>query len=340
MTRSVRWTLAAAIAIVVSLVGGVGFQAGSAAPLEATWSIYNRANTTPFVVGTPGGSGGYEIVSFAAAGPTDALDTYVYAGPDLVPPMPPLVTCAATMQPATVELNVGNGYPYAGCVYFLGVSNTGSNPIRVDLGSLEANATATCNVSGCQRSDIDIVAGGRTAAEVGQFCSGPATLTGPGLRYTIAPGDTFVCPLFVVVLQPAKENATYRIEIVPPDLDDENQEFETPTPTATEGPRPTATQSTGTSGSRPSIVSTPTPTVVPAKPAEPTATPTPAPSPTPMSTAAGARTPGANATPLAPSTGSGVLVQRGGGHTVSPLIVIAGGLLAIWLVLAWPDRRR
>ena len=328
MSRSVRWPLAAAIAIVVSLVGGVRFQEGSAAPLEATWSLYSRANSTPFIVGAPGGTGGYEIVSFAAAGPSDALETYVYGGPDLSPPMPALVTCAATMQPTTVELTVGNGYPYAGCVYFLGVSNTGSNPIRVDLGSLEANATVVCNVSGCGRGDIDIVAGGRTAAEIGQLCSGPATLTGPNLRYVIAPGDTFVCPLFIVVLQPAKENATYRIEIVPPPLDNENQELETPTAT------PTST-TPGKTTDRSNTFSTPTPTLTPTKP-----TPTPTPSPTPISTAAGERTPGAIATPVAPSTGSGVLVQRAGGNPVSPILVIAGGLLVIWLVLAWPERRR
>lgn len=329
MSRSVRWPLAAAIAIVVSLVGGVRIQQGSAAPLEATWSLYSRANATPFVVGAPGGSGGYEIVSFAAAGPSDALETYVYGGPDLSPPMPALVTCAATMQPTTVQLDVGNGYPYAGCVYFLGVSNTGSNPIRVDLGSLEANATVSCNVSGCGRGDIDVVAGGRTAAEIGQLCSGPATLTGPNLRYVIAPGDTFVCPLFIVVLQPAKENATYRIQIVPPPLDDQNQELETPTPTLP-----------GKTTDRPSTLSTPTPTFTPTTPVDPTATPTPTPTPTPFSTAAGEKTPGANATPIAPSTGSGVLVQRSGERSISPVIVIAGGLLALWLVLAWPERRR
>ena len=99
----------------------------SAASLEATWSLFERADALSFVPGTTATSAGYEIVSFAAVGPSAGLSTYQYGGADLVPPQPPIVTCSATVEPTDLALLVDNAYPYAGCVFFVGVENTGTS---------------------------------------------------------------------------------------------------------------------------------------------------------------------------------------------------------------------
>ncbi|MBK9612503.1 hypothetical protein [Candidatus Amarobacter glycogenicus] len=70
--------------------------------------------------------------------------------------------------------------------------------------------------------------------------------------------------------------------------------------------------------STPTTPTTPPTTVVP-----PTTTPVP---PTPVSTVQGERTPGASATPIAPSTGGGIIGGATGGTN---LVLIIAGLLAL-----------
>lgn len=324
MRMKSRLTAAVSIGVLAILVAIASARDIRAQTLEATWTLYSRANETSFAPGSPGSTTGYEIISFAAAGPADALETYQYGGADLDKAMVPIVTCGASVATTTVNLTVGNGYPYAGCVYLLGVSNTGQNPIRVNLGKLAASATVECSAAGCSRADIDIVAGGRTEEEVASLCSGPARHR-TGLEYDVLPGDTFVCPVFVVVLQSAKESASYDITITPPPIDhsDEPETLDTPTP-ITPGTRPS-----------PGDTSSPTPT------ATPTLTPTATPSPTPVEQAAGEKTQGpAASTPAPPLTGSGTLVQRNEASGLPVVGVLLLGLAGIVIALAWPRANR
>ena len=180
------------------------------------------------------------------------------------------------------------------------------NAVQVQLGSLDSHATVTCNVSGCQASDVDIVGGGPTAAEANALCRAfDGTVSNDGLLYTIDPGTTFVCPLFVTVLQPAKEDAQYVVIITPPGL---------------------------TGGENPNVLETPTPVVETPAVVEPTATPTPESSITDV--AKGERTPGP------PGTGTGYIIQRshpGGG--VAPAVIVCFAL-ALGCALFWVFPRR
>lgn len=312
----------------------------AAASLEARWALHARQDANSFVAGAAPFAGGYEVVSFAAAGPSANLAAFKYGGADLVPPQPPIVSCTATVGPSTLDLHVGGVYPFAGCVFFVAVENTGGEPIRVDLAALDNAATVTCSAPGCLPSDVDIVAGGGDAATIAALCGADGgTVTHAGARYTIPPGATFTCPFFVTVLQPAKENAQYLVKITPPPIDGgDPQELQSPTPS------PSSTIATfGSPFAPPSnttgrIVATPTPTL---PPAIATPSPTPSPTPTAVETVAGARTPGPGATPLAPSTGSGgELIQRAPGASgINPLVVLAAGA-GLLSALLWAYRAK
>jgi hypothetical protein len=301
---------------------------GNAATLEARWSLLDRANATSFVPGANGTNAGYEIVSLGAAGPSTALSTYRYGGPDFTPPMTPIVSCTGSISAASLNLDVSGAYPYAGCVFFVGVTNSGDGAIRVSLGSLDANATVTCDKPGCQASDVDMVAGGPTAAEANALCRTSGTVTNTeGTAYTLAPGAVLACPLFVTVLQPAKEGATYVVRITPPPLESQHEPVVL-VPGAPSDPG-IGSEASPSASAEPS---TPTPT------ATPTATPTRV----PTDVVEGARTPGAGAgsTPHPPSTGTGVLIQRSsaaGGPL--PIVLMALGV-ALLLFVAWPRERR
>ena len=330
LTGRVRAALVVSVALVAVVLLLATAGPGSAASLSAQWAIFDRNGSASFYPGTAPATHGYEVVSFAAAGPSAALSTYVYGGPDLTPPMAPLVTCSLTVTPTALALTVDGAYPYAGCVYFVGVTNTGSAPIQVSLGSLDNNAVVTCNAPGCSRTDLDILAGATDPGTVNTICrtigSGPGgvSLAG-GLTYNIAPGFTFVCPFFVTVLQPAKEAATYQVSITPPPLTpgDGSQTLEVPPPP-------------GAGGNAPSELATPTPTSTAAS--TPTPTPSPTSSPQPTNIVRGERTPGPG-NPKPPATGSGVLVQRSSGNRQVAPIVAALALLLSSLLLAWPRRR-
>ena len=152
------------------LIAGFSAQrVGAAATLEARWSLYDRANASSFQAGVngiaaPGAGAGYEIVSFDSVGISAGLATYVYGGADLPAahggPMDPIVTCSASFTATEMFLTVDGAYPYAGCVFFLGVANTGDSPFRVSLGGLDEHATVTCNAPGCLASDVDVLGGG------------------------------------------------------------------------------------------------------------------------------------------------------------------------------------
>lgn len=297
-----------------------------AATLQAEWSLFARADATSFAPGAgPAPSpAGYEIISFDAVGLAGGLATYTYGGPDLPPskggPVPALVTCDATITLDELHLDVGGGFPYAGCVFFVGVENTGDQPVRFELGAIGDEATVQCNVPGCQASDIEVLAGAPGADPLAacRVEGGPVTLS-EGV-YSLPPGGLVVCPVFIVVLQPAKENATYILEIDPPppqeppgnpdEPDNPPQIFENPPLTNREPP--------------------------PGQPEPPTATPTPTPTPTPVSNIGGERTPGA--TPIAPATGDSVVVTREvvRGSSAAPfLLVVAVGL---GIAAFWPRR--
>ena len=235
------------------------------------------------------------------------------AAPNLVPPQPPIVTCSATVEPTDLALVVDNAYPYAGCVFFVGVENTGTGQaIHVNLGSLDSSADVSCDVAGCQASDLDIVGGGSSSAIATELCRMTGAVSQDDLTYTLEVGATLTCPFFVTVLQPAKEGAHYTVRITPPALDTQ-QEDPTATPTSelTETgntqlnniPRPAPT---ATSTSRPSATATPT--------SKPTGL-------TPTSVVRGVRTPGP------PATGSGKLVQRPGGSAGNSTVTWMAALL-------------
>jgi hypothetical protein len=291
------------------LIAGFSAQrVGAAATLEARWSLYGRANATSFQAGAtgvaaPGAGAGYEIVSFDGVGISTGLATYVYGGPDLPPahggPIAPIVTCNAAFTATEMFLTVDGAYPYAGCVFFLGVQNTGDTAFRVRLGGLDEHATVTCDAPGCLPSDVDLLGGGANANDVAALCrefGGSVTAVGADI-YSVPPGATFVCPLFVTVLQPAKEGATYVVVISPP-------------PPETRILIPLTI---------PSPTNTPTRTIAPKT--DPTATPTPTPTATPIAATEGEKTPGP-ATPQPPRTGNGIVLRGGRQHGYDALTAL------------------
>lgn len=340
----------ASIAIVLMLTIGLGFASlrqGEAATLEGRWSLYQRANSTSFVSGGVGSLTspgiGYEIVSLDAAPLSTGLATYVYGGPDLPPakggPMAKVVDCTAAFTPTNMHVVVSNGYPYAGCVFFLGVTNTGDSPLAVNMGGLTAEATITCPPGrpDCGKTDIDVLAGGADDATIRANCRafdasgapadarilvGDATIFKQPLTYTIPVGVTWSCPLFLVVLQPALEDTTYIIVINPPPIERPPVVLDTP-PESPPPPPP------------PGIAPPVSPTTV----AGATAVP-PAATPTPVDVVQGVSTPGALATPAAPATGTGLVVRNrpGQGIPVWPVILMACGL-GLSIALAWPAGR-
>lgn len=314
-------------AVAVAVLGLANYQNGSAATLEARWSLYGRASAGSFepgltAVAAPGSGAGYEVVSFAAAGLAAGLSSYLYGGPDLPVanggPLPGIVSCTASFTATSIELSVSGAYPYAGCVFFPGVTNTGDTAIRVELGPLTADAAVTCTAPGCQRTDVELLAGGlagdediRCRAEGGTF----ERVTGS--VFALSPGATVACPLFVIVLQPAKENAIYRVEITPPPVSEppSTQVLDEPPP----GPP------SGRVDQPPVVDMAPPPVEDPdeTEPVEPVA---------------GERTPGPAPTPVAPATGSATLVQGGSGGGsagIAGVLLLAAAVLAA-AGLAWP----
>ncbi len=340
-----------AIIVLMSVAFGFASYRGSeAATLSGTWSLYQRANTTSFVsgaAGSPTSPGiGYEIVSLDATGLAVGLAAYVYGGPDLSPakggPMVKIVDCTASFTPTDMRVKLDGGYPYAGCVFFLGVTNTGTTPLAVNLGGLTAEATVTCPAgrTRCQDTDFDVLAGGTNDATIRANCRafdatgaaadsrilvGEPTIFRQALTYTIPPGVTWSCPLFLVILQPALENATYTIVITPPTIERPGEVLETP-------PQPPAVA--------PTTVPTAIPTTVATIVAGARVAPSPTATATPLDAAAGARTPGPAATPAAPGTGTGLRVERtpANGLPMLPALLMLVGL-GLALFVAWPKRR-
>ena len=350
----VRAVMVAIIVLMTVAFGFASYRSSEAATLSGTWSLYQRANTTSFVSGAAGSATspgiGYEIVSLDAKGLAAGLSTYVYGGADLPPakggPMVKIVDCTASFTPTDMRVKVDGGYPYAGCVFFLGVTNTGATPLAVNLGGLTAEATVTCPVGhpNCRATDFDVLAGGTNDATIRANCrafdsAGVAAdskiLVGDGnifkqaLTYTIPPGITWSCPLFLVILQPASENTTYTIVITPPTIERPPTDV-LPTPT----PPPPGVASTSVPPA-PSVAPPTGATVVAGTSVVP-----PAPTATPIDAAAGARTPGPVTTPAAPGTGTGLRVQRSPatGVQLLPAILILFGL-GLALFVAWPKRR-
>lgn len=298
---TVRIAAAFLAAVLVAVAVGT-WETGEAQVIEARWSLYERAEATSFEPGgtpidAPGSGAGYEIVSFAAEGPSTALDTYMYAGPDLPPehggPLPSVVSCTSEFTATEISLLVEGAYPFAGCVFFVGVANTGTEALRVHLGMLGDHSTVTCNAPGCAGSDIEMLAGGRDASTAVGGCvldGEAADLEGDVLG--LAPGSVLVCPLYIVVLQPAAEGATYSIVVEPP-------------PPVTTSTSNVATFNPGPLQPPGGAGATSTDPVDEATP-----TPTPTPTVTPNDAVEGVRTPGADATPAPPDTGSGTLIQR------------------------------
>lgn len=367
MTGQARLMLIGGVILATILALFASGSAGSAATLEGRWSLYDRQDATSFKAGTTPflGSGslpGYEIVGMDARGVTESMDTYQYWGASAVPPVPEIVSCEAAITPPLMSLSIQGAYPFGGCVFFLGVTNAGESDLRVELGPAPGDTLPVACFGGpCVSSDVDVLAGGHTQADIAERCaifgSGPGGVIpdGDSLTYRISPEYTFVCPLFVVVMQPACENCEYSFEITPAPT-------ETPTPVSSETP-PLVSETQVTSGS--TSTPTPTPTLEPPT-ATPTATPeTPSPTPTDTATATptftpvdevgGVRTPGATATPTRtpassvqtavptprpPSSGNGVLVRRDsdGPHPIVPIGLIAVATL-LCLAIAWPGNR-
>ena len=114
----------------------------------------------------------------------------------------------------------------------------------------------------------------------------------------VPPGVTFVCPLFVTVLQPAKEGATYVI-----------------------GDRAAAAGNADLiPQTLPSVTNTPTPTNTPKT--DPTATPVPTATPTPITATEGEKTPGPAATPAPPGTGNAIVIRGGRQHGYDALTAL------------------
>jgi|GEM_PF-5186691 len=317
MATTRRALLALAIALGLSGVF-VSREEGAAATLETTWSLFARADANSF---TPGvdpapAPGGYEIVSFDAVGLAAGLGTYVYGGADLPPalggPAPPLVTCTATITGSELQLDVSGAFPYAGCVFFVGVENTGDAAARFELGPLGEEATVTCNAPGCEASDIEVLAGaaGPDPLAACRVEGGPVAFQ-DGI-YSLPPGALVVCPVFIVVLQPAEEGATYLLEITPP-----------PPETTPGDPGPQTFEA-------PQVNREP-----PVRSDVPPVTPTPEPT---VTLIAGERTPGAP-TPVAPSAGDSIVLRSSGGGTgaAAALLVVAGVACAV--AALWPVRR-
>lgn len=351
--------LALIAAVFVTLLGALfaSGSAGTAATFEGHWSMYERADATSFAAGSvpfagPDALPGYEIVGMDAKGVTESLDAYQYWGVSHEPPMPEIVSCTATIVQPVMSLAVRGAYPFGGCVFFLGVTNAGESTLDVELGAPGNTLPVVCGGGPCQASDLDVLAGGETQAEIAERCSisgsgaGGVVPLGESLTYRISPGYTFVCPLFVVVLQPACENCEYSFEITPgPTATEETLLQTTPSPTATGTPEdsPTATPPPFT----PTATNTPVPPT-PTTPASPTATLTP------VDDTAGVRTPGVSTptrtvaagaptvapTPLPPSSGNGVLVRRGRHepNSIVPILLIAVATV-LCLAIAWPSKR-
>ena len=296
MSRRAAWAVAGLLAVLA--VGVLRFEAGSAATIEARWELFGRADAASFAPGGtpidgPGTGAGYEIVSFAAAGPSTALDTYMYGGADLPGahggPMPPLVSCESSFTATELFLDVQGAYPFAGCVFFIGVSNTGEEPVRVHLGMFDEHAMVTCNAPGCERSDIELMAGGPDASSALAACNVQGeTVELADDVLALAPGSRLVCPVFVVVLQPAAEGAIYTLVIEPPPLTTTTTTVQTFDPGTDQVP----------AGPPPGNVEVPIDE-------EPSAEPE-----TPTEAVEGERTRGPEPTPAPPDTGSGMLVQR------------------------------
>src|SRR5690606_33167110 len=90
--------------------------------------------------------------------------------PEFGGPMQSIVSCGSSFTATEIFLNVEGAYPFAGCVFFVGVSNTGDEPVRVHLGMFDENAVVTCDTAGCQGSDIEVMAGGPDAASALEAC--------------------------------------------------------------------------------------------------------------------------------------------------------------------------
>ena len=369
MSSRARMLVIAGIAMVTLGVLFASGSGGSAATFEGTWSIYERQDATSFVAGntpvlTANPLPGHEIVGMGAVGVTTSLADYKYWGLAAVPVELPIVSCSASITQPVMSLSVVGAYPFAGCVFFLGVKNTGESPLTIELGSPGSDVPISCGPGTCSGANLDVLAGGKTPAEAASLCrafdssgaggaAGNAGIThsGDNLRYTIAAGFTYVCPIFLVVLQPACENCTYHFEITPP----------TPTPplTVVSGTTPTPTPIT------PVVVSETTPTPTPTLPGggtapTPTNTPVPAtstststPTPTPVETVAGVRTSGPGTptaasaltpvpTPRPPDSGTGLLVVRGQSGeppSILPIVLLSLATL-LCLAIAWPAGRR
>ena len=304
------------------MLGLLTFETGAAATLEARWEMYERANAGGFEPGetpveAPGAGTGYEIVSFAAAGLGEAFGSYMYGGLDLPAehggPMAPVVGCSSSFTASEMFLEVSGAYPFAGCVFFLGISNTGDEPIRVHLGDLDGDAEVTCDTAGCEASDIEMVAGSPDAGDALTGCEldgevGP----GEGDVLALAAGSTLVCPVFVIVLQPANEATIYTVVIEPPELETPGPEILTFEP---EPLPPGLTNQPPTGGEDPDTDEKPEP-------------------PSPTAVVEGERTPGPNPTPVPPDTGAS-LVQRHTETDTSLLATVLFGLAAGVLVVGF-----
>lgn len=305
------------------MLGLLTFETGAAATLEARWEMYERANAGGFEPGetpveAPGAGTGYEIVSFAAAGLGEAFGSYMYGGLDLPAehggPMAPVVGCSSSFTASEMFLEVSGAYPFAGCVFFLGISNTGDEPIRVHLGALDGDAEVTCDTAGCEASDIEMVAGSPDAGDALTGCEldgevGP----GEGDVLALAAGSTLVCPVFVIVLQPANEATRYTVVIEPPELETPGPEILTFEPE----PQP------------PGLTNQPPDDVI----EHPDTDEEPEP-PSPTDVVEGERTPGPEPTPIPPDTGT-ALVQRYAESQTSQLATVLFGLAAGVLVVGF-----
>jgi hypothetical protein len=184
------------VALGLGLVAGRGTRA---APLEASWDIVGRANVSSFApsVSQDPAATGYEIVSFDAVDVQGGLSTYVYGGADLPAnrggAAPAIVTCEATFTQTEIQLQVGGAFPYAGCVFFLRVTNTGDGPLNFQLGGLTADADVECNAPGCLASDIQVLAGSDSSTPE-DACTVNGDLTSTGGLLALAPGGASPVP--------------------------------------------------------------------------------------------------------------------------------------------------